>query len=203
MRTSIDWIVFLTTSAWITQTFADETVSSAPDSCSTRIDLDATVEIFDTMISSIFVCTNGYITLGAAAPEVLAKPDDFLNLNTSTILAPLVRGEPSNFEAVFKQGSVVTNEISDVLTQMIAPEDPFFSFDYYFRVRWRVPAGMGLGNGFRIIVFQDNDYAGQGNQKILVLIDYESIRNGQDDATGQYVRAGFNSPNNSLVIFIT
>ena len=177
-----------------------DAVSYGKDKCSSELTLLEPLSMFSLNVSSVYVCNNGYITLGSSAPEILTEPDDLLSLKSSTVLAPLLRGEPIDFYGRFKQGFQATNDVVDVMHYMVTPQDPQFTLetlDYFFVAIWSRVPGSGTGNMFRVVLLKDSNYANQGNDKITILYDYWSFPNGQDAATGQYARAGVNSPCNS------
>ena len=63
-----------------------ENVLDTPNTCD-KIELENTFNWADEEISSVYVCENGYMSLGDTEPEILSSSSDLSSLNT-TIIAP-------------------------------------------------------------------------------------------------------------------
>ena len=168
----------------------------ADDQCSEKIDLLEPVTLFGQVVESIFMCANGYLSLGGDNPETLVEPDDLYNLQTNAVIAPLLARQGANYAGQFSQGLGFFESENGFYEGTILAADPFFNDDYQFIAYWGTLHGTGPENWMRVIFVKDNNYAGTGNQKVLLYVQYGTAPINQDSSSGQYVRAGINSPNN-------
>ena len=166
------------------------------DQCSEKIDLLETLPMFGQNFSALYMCANGYMSLGCHAPEILIHPDDFFKVQSNAIIAPLLIRQGDNYAGQFTQGHGFFESENGLYEGTILAVDPFFNDDYQFVGFWSTLWGTGPENWMRIALAMDKNYAGTGNVKIILYYQYATMPLNQDSATGQYVRAGINTPNN-------
>ena len=171
------------------------------DQCSEKLDLLVNLTMFGETFSSLYVCVNGYISLGSAAPDILVEPDEFSTHQTTTIMAILLMQQPANMAVQFSQGFGFFESENGLYDGTIKVVDPYFDDDYQFIAFWSNLPGTPSGDWMRLIVTKDNDYAGTGKEKIHVIYQYGTLPINQDATTGQYARAGVSAPNNSELAF--
>ncbi|XP_063725793.1 uncharacterized protein LOC134853722 [Symsagittifera roscoffensis] len=188
---------------FLAQHTSTQIIVQGPDKCSYDIKLQDSFTIRNERFHSIHMCSNGYITFGSDAPEVLMEPDQFDKLNASTILSPALIRQPETLSPVHSV-NVTYEELTFETVQNLSKTwigDPKYVKDDYFRPRWGFSVfWKGPQNEFGIYILQDRKLRTiQGPlEKTLIIYDYRRLDLTVDTATGQEMRSGINSPNNTI-----
>ena len=188
------------------------------DLCSDKITLSTSFKFGSETINSLYVCQNGYVSLGDAAPEIMTSPSEHNALSTSTILAPalLKNHHVANLQgvgAMYKEefhsnwagGENDVNSTNSTDSEDYVPIDPYFQPSYTFTTTWMV-----VDTSFQIqrlvvmLIACDPDVMTSGGlvSKCMLSYHYNTLLEMQDPVSSEFMRAGVYSPGNQSPIIL-
>ncbi|XP_075244463.1 uncharacterized protein LOC142338558 [Convolutriloba macropyga] len=202
------WSVFTSSSASESTLLDDLTTLVGEDACSPQINLTRSLKLGNDVIDSLYVCQNGYVSLGNSTPDILTSPGDYNSALNATIMAPgLMKNNETSVELI----GAYYGELDDPSDWDGEDDeddddeheiDPYFLPEFAFMAVWiAVDSNANVTRLVSLVLACDTDYpTTEGkSERCAMLMLYDTLVDVQDPSTSAFMRTGVYSPSGVIL----
>ncbi|XP_075244250.1 uncharacterized protein LOC142338389 isoform X2 [Convolutriloba macropyga] len=171
------------------------------DACAPKYELSIPFHFGKDWVGAVYVCQNGYISLGTGYPQTITSPGEYNSITGSPIIAPVLIKNDGQHLSRREMGAFY--EELDPIEYMDGTQDrsftfrydPYFVPDMIFHAMWRE---YRTSRGWRdreasVTIACDFNFPTSdepiGN-KCAIQFHYDYLYEVEDPVTGEYMRAG-------------